>query len=118
MTTTNVSSIIHTSDGMLYHGEGEPTDAAAASEHNIRDIAGTSQSVKDALRGKTITRIEIQASDGSILTSFGIMKNSQYIYFTYGGERVASSPSTTNLDIWDLNILVDETTKLMIVTDE
>lgn len=118
MTTTNLNGIVTTIDGDFYHLEGEPTDAAAASELNIRDVAGTSQSMKDALRGKAISRIQLQASDGSILTSMGVMKNGQYIIFVYGGERLASSPQAANIDVWDLNIPVDDTTKVMVVVNE
>lgn len=118
MTTTNLNGIISTASGKYFHLEGEPTDAAAASELNVRDVAGTSQSVKDACRGETITRIQIQACDGSILTSMGVQKNGSYVIFVYGGERVASSPSVANIDVWDLAIVVDDTTKIMVVVDE
>lgn len=118
MTTTNLNGFIKTASGKYLHLEGEPTDAAAASELQVKDLANIAVSLYNAARGETISRIALQASDGSILSSLGIYKNGQYSHFFYGGERVANSPITSNLDIWDLNVEVDETTKLMVVVND
>ena len=118
MTTTNLNGFVQTASSKYLHLQGEPTDAAAASELQVQDIAGTMQSLKDAGRGETIIRIALQACDGSILTSLGIQKNGQYIAFYYGGERIASSTLAANLDIWDLYIPIDDTTKIMVVVNE
>lgn len=118
VTTTNLVGFLKMASGNILCLQGEPTDAAAASELNVLDVAGTSQSLKDAGRGETITRIALQASDGSILTSLGIYKNGQYVIFHYGGERLADGPHAANLDIWDLSIPIDDTTKVMVVVND
>ena len=119
MTTTDVYGYIECASGRLQMVYTNLTDAAAAAEVKAVDLAmANAQSLKDILRGETIVRMCMAVPDGSILTQLGIKKNGTYVYHTYGGERVASSNQSSNLDIWDLDILVDETTMLYAVTDE
>ena len=119
MTTTDVYGFVETASGKFFHIFTNLTDAAAAGEVKIVDQGfGNAQSVKDALRGETITRCAVAVCDGSILTQFGIKKGGAYIFHSYGGERLASGPQATNLDIWGLSIPVDDTTLFYAVTDE
>jgi len=117
MTTTNISGIIETSKGD-FHAEGEPTDAAAASELQIRDISGNLKSWRDIIRGATVTRIALQASDGSILTSVAIYEGGAVKHSYYAGERIASSQERFNIDIRGIQITVGETTQLKVVVNE
>ena len=117
MTTTNLNGVLETNKG-LFHLEGEPTDAASASELKVRDISGTSQSLKDIIRGATITRIAIQASDGSVLTSVAVYQNGAVVNSYYAGERIANSPERYNIDIRGIAVVVGETTQIKVVVNE
>lgn len=119
MTTTDVYGFIHYLDGSYDFVLTNLTDAAAAGEVKVVDLAGANGvSLKDKAKGKVIDRLCIAVCDGSILTQFGVKKGGAYVFHTYAGERVASSPQAANMDAWDLNIEVDDTTLLYAVTDD
>lgn len=119
MTTTDVYGLIRYSDGTYDFMLTNLTDAAALGEVKVVDLAGANPvSLKDKAKGKTISRIMAAVCDGSILTQFGVKKNSVFVFHAYGGERLANGPASTNLDAWDLNIEVDDTTTLHAVTDD
>ena len=119
MTTTNLVGRIRTSDGNLYVTQGEPTDAAAESEHKILDIAGSQKSLKDVILGKVITDLDIQASDGSIFTSTNIYgPGGVRLHSLLGGERIASSPEIWNISLHGVQIPVTESTIIKVVVNE
>ena len=117
MTTTDNQVIIETSDGGSYHGYKETTDLTAA-ECQIRDPAGNLTSVGDMLLGKTITRLAIQCSTGSILVEAYLTKGGAKLWDYYGGERLATT-QPYNLDARGINFPVnDKNIKLYIKTND
>ena len=118
MATTNIQGVIETSNGGLHHVEVEPTDAAAASALTIRDLGGVKRTLGEHLNGQTITRIAIQASDGSILTQLYVTQDGRRTRDYYAGERIANSPDVYNIDLTGIGIPVDQKTAIMIVVDE
>jgi len=118
MTTTDVQGVVE-ADGYQYHLVGEPTDAAAESVLNIRDLTGGTGTIGSKLVGKTMTRLALQASDGSILTSANLYNGKGgRVLSVYGGERLASSEADWNIDVRGLNIFIDEGMTLKIVTND
>lgn len=115
MTTTDNQVIIETSDGEYFHGYKETTDGTAA-ECQIRDPAGNLTSVGDLLLGKTITRIAVQCSTGSILTELYLTKGGSKLWDYYGGERLATTQQY-NLDARGISFPVsDKNIKLYLKT--
>ena len=115
MSTTDNQVIIETADGGYYHGYKETTDATAA-ECQIRDPAGTLISVGEVLLGKTITRLAIQCSTGSVLTAVYFLLNGAKIWHYYGGERLATNQQY-NLDARGIRLQVnDKNLKLYILS--
>jgi len=113
MTTTDIQGFIETTDGGIFPVYTNITDGATMVEVKVVDDAGgNAQSLYAYLRNRVITRIALQASDGSILDAVKILDNGRPIVWEYGGERVASSPSAANIDIWDLAVPVSDTTFL------
>lgn len=119
MTTTDIQGVVQTSDGLIWHMVGEPTDAAAESVLNMRDIAGNADTVGNVLQGRTIVRIALQASDGSILTSLNIYgPGGERTHSYYGGERLASSNAIWNFDIRGIAIPVTKATTFKVVSND
>ncbi len=118
MTTTNLQGRLITHDGVLHHLQGEPTDAAGASELKILDLAGNLKSFKDVILGRAITDIDIQASDGSILTS-GQINGPQGVklHSLLGGERLANGPGYWNMSLHGVKVPVTESTILKVVVN-
>ncbi len=116
MTTTNVQGVIETSDGGLYDIQQEPTDGSGEAL-TIYNLAGAAKTLGDVLYGKIITRIALQLSDGSILTSLVVTQNGRTTHAWYGGERIANSPDVYNLD-QNVVIPVDKRTIITITTAE
>jgi hypothetical protein len=118
MTTTDILGKIVCSDGSEHMICCEPTDAAAESAVTLKDLTATSQNF-DTLQGRTIIRIAIQASDGSILTSLNLYDaGGGKTHSFYGGERVAGTGETWNLDLRGLSIPIAKGCAMKIVTND
>jgi len=113
MTTTNVIGILDLHDGSQLLLQGEPTDGVAT-ELQVLDQSNALSNIAVAALKKAITRIRIQASDGSIVTTLIAYKNGAATHTFYGGERIAASPEKWNLDIRGIAIPVDDTFSLKI----
>ena len=117
MSTTDVYGWIETLSGKTFFIFTNGTDhATTIFEVQAQDLAGNAQSIKDALRGETISRVKMSVCDGSILSSLMCKKGGAYMFYQYGGERLANGPQVYNVDIWDLSIPVDDTTYLYALT--
>lgn len=117
MTTTDVQGVVEIDNSEYFHLVGEPTDGAAESALNIRDISGAADAIGKKLAGHVLTRLALQASDGSILTSANLYDGKgARILALYGGERLASSNMDWALELEDLSIPIDEGMTLKIVT--
>jgi len=118
MTTTNIVGRIRTNAG-LFTLQAEPTDAAGESELKILDLTNSLKSLKDVIYGQVITDIDIQASDGSILTSANIYgPGGVKLHSLIGGERLASSPEVWNISLHGVQIPVTESTMIKIVVND
>jgi hypothetical protein len=114
MTTTNVLGVIETTDGELHMIQQEPTDGSGEAL-TIYDMAGSAKTLGDHLFGKVISRIALQLSDGSILTSLVHTQEGRTVHAIYGGERLAGSEDVYNIDM-PVSIPVDKKTILTITT--
>ncbi|MEA3560056.1 MAG: hypothetical protein U9R75_12455, partial [Candidatus Thermoplasmatota archaeon] len=103
-------------DGQDHMIQQEPTDTTAENL-KIYDIAGASKEIYDVLKGKIIKQLQIQCSDGSILTNIEVKQDGRLTHLFLGGERIANGPEIYNLDI-DVNIPVDDNTVIQITTGD
>lgn len=114
MTTTQIVGIIETSDGEQHMVDQTVTDGTPEAL-TILDLGGSLRNVYDHLFMKTITRIALQASDGSILDYVEVTQNGETTHYWEAGERIANSPEVYNLDV-RTNIPVLKTTRINIDT--
>lgn len=114
MTTTDIVGKVVTSDGREHLVNQVVTDGTPEAL-TIQDLSGTDRNLYDHLFGKVITRIKLQASDGSILDYVQVTQDGQETHYWECGERIANSPEVYNLDEI-VNIPVLKTTRINIDT--
>ena len=114
MTDTDIIGKIITADGALHQIFQTVTDGTPEAL-TIYDLAGTDKNIYEYLLGKTIKRIEIQASDGSILDYVQVTQNGAETHYVECGERGAQAFERANLEI-DVHIPVTETTRINVDT--
>lgn len=97
MTTSDIQLVLTTTDGRRHHGYLDGATDGAETEIKCRDLAGTLTPVGEFLEGKVIQRIEVQVTDGSILTTLKYYaKTGQATHTFYGGERPIAGDLTLN----------------------
>lgn len=114
MTSTNLLGVITDDRGQIHMIQQEPSDGSAENLTKY-DLAGDNKELYDVLKGRVIKRIQIQASDGSVLTYIECKQDGRLTHLFHGGERIANSEEVYNLDI-EVAIPVDDNTVIQVKT--
>jgi hypothetical protein len=116
MSTTNLLGKITLNDGEELLINQEPTDGSAENL-TYQSVDGSDNEIYDNLVGKIIKRIQIQASDGSVLTYVEVKQDGKLTHLVYAGERIANSPELYNLDVM-VAIPVTKRTRIQVKTGD
>ena len=107
MTDTNAQGIIDFADGSSVHMYGISTGGVftdgTEAEMYVRTVGGSQESISKSNEGRVISRIRIQAADGSIVTTCKIYNASDgVVAFLRGSER--NITTVKNDEVYDINV--------------
>jgi len=118
MTTTDTHGRAITNGG-IYHLWLDGGTDGTETEIKVRAVSGTLNSIGDALKGQTLSRLTLQCSIGSILTTCKLYSPNGGVIASYrAGEILAQDGPPWNLDVQGLAIQLQEGMVLKINTTD
>ena len=116
MTDTDLIGKIITQDGGLHQIMQTVADGTPETL-KVLDLSGSEKEIYQYLLGKAVKRIEIQASDGSILDYLQVTQNGAETHYMECGERIHTTGNSkrSNLEI-NVHIPITDSTRINVDT--